>query len=272
MQPISVLVDGNHAMVIDPGPSHRYGERVRQSLKCRFNARVTWVINTHAHAENVLGNSAFAQSDGDEPVRFGASRPTMVAMQRRCPACLHELTQKLGPAAMEDTRIVLPNTPLERGMWLMVGQRPLLVWDVVDGHTEGDLLLWDPSTRVLWVGGLVYGQRVPELAQGRLDAWLDVLARLQDWEPAAVVGSTVSVATDRRAPPAALQSTHAYLSDLRQSVWRAMETGVNAHEAEQIRMPAYAGWDGYTERQGFNLQRAWRELEPLWMRQGTSVD
>jgi len=263
--PTSVLVDGGEAVVIDPGPSHRHAQRVALSVQCHFGARVRWIVNTHAHAENVLGNSAFADAQAQGYLRIAASGPTLDAMRLRCPECLDSLTQRAGAQAMVGTRVVWPDTRLQAGDTLRVGMRELRVLEVVAAHTEGDLLLWDAQTGVLWAGGLVYGQRLPELAQGRLDHWLSALDRLAALRPRVVVGSTVSVAEGAVEVPPALKTTRAYLTDLRRAVLTAMDAGRAAHESSQLALPAYAGWAGYTERQGFNAQRAWRELEPVWM-------
>lgn len=263
--PTTVLVHGRQALLIDPGPSQAHGLRVRRSLACRFGAQVRLIVNTHAHAENVLANSAWADDVSAARVQILASAATRAGMAQRCPDCLASLTRKVGPGAMAGTRIVLPTRTLREGSVLRLGPYRLRVMRVEQGHTEGDLVLWDASRRLLWAGGLVYGQRLPELAQGRLQAWLDALDRLADLRPRVVIGNTLSATPDVAALPPALVSTRAYLADLRRTVLQAMDAGMAAHEAADLAQPSYAGWAGYTERQGFNAQRAWRELEPEWM-------
>jgi glyoxylase-like metal-dependent hydrolase (beta-lactamase superfamily II) len=265
--PTSVVVDGGEALVIDPGPNHRHGLRVLQSLRCRFGARVTWVVNTHAHAENVMGNSAFADAQSRGQLRIAASRPTLNAMQQRCPDCLRNLQQRAGVDAMTGTRIVLPNSTLQASSTLRVGAREIQVLDVVRAHTEGDLLLCDAASGVLWAGGLVYGQRLPELAQGSLQSWLQALAHIEAMPVRELIGTTWSSAGADGSAPSALTSTRRYLLDLREGVLRAMDAGRLPQEADVSPLPAYADWAGYRERHAFNVMRAWRELEPVWMEQ-----
>lgn len=270
--PTTAIVDGADALVIDPGPSHAHAWRVRQSLACRFQARVRWVVNTHAHAENVLGNSAFADlvegDAGAPPLQIVASAATREAMQQRCPACLASLSGRVGAAAMAGTQIVLPGHALAPGDVLQVGRHRLQVLRVEQGHTEGDLVLWDAAQRLLWAGGLVYGARVPELAQGHVDAWLAALERLLALQPAAVVGATVSLAAQPGELPPALRATQSYLQALRAGVLQAMDAGQQPQDVGVVELPAYRHWAGYAERHGFNVLRAWRELEPVWMDQG----
>lgn len=263
--PTSVVISGGQALLIDPGPSQRHGERVRASLACRFGAQVRWIVNTHAHAENVLANSAFADLLAAGRLEILASAATREGMLRRCPACLASLTEKAGTEAMAGTQIVLPGRTLAEGDVLRVGRHRLRVMRVEQGHTEGDLVLWSARDRVLWAGGLVYGERVPELAQGSVDGWQRALDRLSALRPRVVVSSVVSRAAVPGDLPPALTDTRAYLSALREGVLQAMDQGLQASDATVVDLPAYRTWAGHSERQGFNAQRAWRELEPVWM-------
>jgi len=261
--PVSALVDGGKAWVIDPGPSLQHGQRVKDSLRCQLGAEVVGVFNTHAHAENVLANGAF----GDQVAIF-ALEGTRAAMQERCPQCLQSLTSRVGVESMAGTRIVLPTRTLVPGQTLELGQHRLVVLQPAQGHTEADLLLWHPQSRWLWAGGLVYEQRIPELAQGRLQAWLTALDDLMRWQPNGVVSTVVAEAANGEM--AALTGTRQYLHTLREQVWRAMDLGLSPLDPGWADMPAYADWAGYHERHGFNAQRAWRELEPEWMRSGSA--
>lgn len=262
--PTSVVLGGRDALVIDPGPSHRHGLRLRQSIECRFKARVRWIVNTHAHSENVLANSAFADLAANGRVNILATAATREGMAQRCPDCLASLTQRVGEAAMAGTRIVLPNRTLAEGDQLHVGALRLRVMRVEQGHTEGDLVLWNPRHRLLWAGGLVYQGRVPELAQGRVDHWLAALARLEALKPRQVL-STVWSKGSQGVPPPAVAATRDYLQSLRERTLQAMDEGAQPQEIDRVNLPAFQHWEGYAARHGFNVQRAWRELEPVWM-------
>ena len=263
--PISAVVDAGEALVVDPGPSYRQGMRVRVSLACQLGARVRWVVNTHAHAESVLGNSAFGDLQARGLLDIAATAGTRDAMQRRCEQCLSYLTGRVGDAVMQGTRIVLPNRLLSEGETLTVGRIRLQVMQVSHAHTESDLLLWEPLRRVVWAGGLVYENRIPELAQGSLDGWLEALQRLRALRPAVTLSAAVSVTTEAGDSPLALDATRQYLQALRASVLQAMDAGLDGSDTRSIQLPDYAGWAGYQERHGFNVQRAWRELEPQWL-------
>jgi glyoxylase-like metal-dependent hydrolase (beta-lactamase superfamily II) len=263
--PITVVVDAGEAMVIDPGPNYAHGQRVRTSLMCQFSARPRWVVNTHAHAKNVLGNAAFADLQARGKLQIMASAGTRAAMQQRCPQCLQSLTQELGARAMRHTRIVVPNRLLAADEVLSVGRLRLQVMLADNAHTESDLLLWMPAQSLLLAGGLVYDRRLPELAQGSVQGWLAALQRMAALQPRVVLGSGLSVAVDAHSLPPALVATTDYLQDLRTRVWAAINLGLHGSESQTLSWPEQAHWIDFSARHHFNVQRAWRELEGQWM-------
>lgn len=260
--------------VLDPGPSLRHALALAQAVRCQLGTPVTRVINSHAHAENVLGNAAFDPMSGplaerpvttkdaandqrQQPVLL-ATDATLSAMAERCPGCLEHLTHTAGADALAGTRIVLPTHRLSPQQPLRLTDRLWLPLELRNAHTLSDLVLWQPQTRVLLAAGLVYQERLPELAQGTVQGWLAALDRLATLQPRVVVGQQVGNAL-------ALHRTRQYLCDLTRTVWSAMDRGGSASDAETLALPAYAHWVGYAERQSFNAQRAWRELEPWWI-------
>lgn len=245
--------------VVDPGPSLLHGQALAQAVRCQWGTGVSRVLNSHAHAENVLGNSAFASSPSDlHPANLWATEDTRQAMAQRCPGCLEHITQTAGADALRGTHIVLPTHTLAPGQTLRLTDRPWMALELHDAHTHSDLALWQADTRVLIAAGLVYRDRLPELAQGTVQGWIAALDQLTALRPRTVIGQSVGGIDT-------LHATRQYLCELTQAVWSAMDRGWSASEAESLALPAYAHWAGYAQRQGFNAQRAWRELEPWWI-------
>jgi glyoxylase-like metal-dependent hydrolase (beta-lactamase superfamily II) len=249
-----VLVGERSIAVVDPGPSLAHGRTLREAIRCQFGRQAERVINTHAHAENVMGNAAFAEL----ALPILATATTQASMQQRCPGCLQSITLAAGAAALAGTQIEVPNTLLTDGQVLDLGGQRWQALEQRAAHTESDLVLWHAASATLIAGGLVYRDRVPELAQGSLVGWIQALHAIENLRPQTVIGFSTGSVDD-------LIHTRRYLCTLAESVWQAMEAGQSAHDAVALRLPDYAHWAGYTARHSFNAQRAWRELEPLWM-------
>lgn len=266
-----LLRDGHNATLIDPGPSLAHGRLVRESARCALGLTITRVLDSHAHAENVLGNAAFAAFAG---VRLEASAATVAGMRSRCPQCLASITQKAGQAALDGTTVLLPEASLRPGQRLDSDSGPWQIMEFSAAHSDSDLVLWNEEQRLLIAPSLIYQDRIPELAQGSLLGWLAALRQLHRLRPVWVLGQQASRHAGLPATPAntsGLAASHGYLCALAQGVLKALELGRSANEATEapeLALPAYAGWAGHAERHGFNLQRAWRELEPHWMNGG----
>ncbi|MGV0959226.1 MAG: MBL fold metallo-hydrolase [Limnohabitans sp.] len=260
-----VLGAGATVTVVDPGPSRQAGQALQRWLKCRQHARVVALINTHAHAEQVLANSAFA-------VSVSATAGTILRMRQRCPDCLAAMKSDLGADALKGTRIVLPDRALKDGQVLQAGGRSWQVVEVRDAHTESDLVLWSASDRLAVVGGLVDGARLPVLAQGRVLGWLQALDNVQAMQPQWLVGQHLVSGPGQ--VQAALQAQRDYLCGLVRYAWQGLDRGWSEAEAihslklpQRWAAPSAAEQESRRQQHQFNQLRAWREMEAWWMDQ-----
>lgn len=267
-----VLGQGRDRAVVDPGPTLRVGQALQNSLLCRHGARVTAIVNTHAHAEQVLANSAFA-------VPVMALAATAQAMRQRCPQCLAALREDLGAQALQGTRIVLPRQLLSEGQSLSMGGRQWQVHAMRQAHTENDLVLWSPEVAsrsadhprggLVLVGGLVDG-RWPVLAQGSVLGWLQALDRLQAMQPDWLIGQQVVAGPQQ--VQTVLQRQRDYLCGVLGHAWRRLEQGQSEGEGVQdLELPVHwpapeaGALQAWQQQHLFNQHRAWREAEQLWL-------
>lgn len=258
-----VLGQGRQVTVVDPGPSRQVGEALKRSLRCNSQAQVVALINTHAHAEQVLANAAFR-------VPVMATTGTAASMQTRCPDCLAAMTQDLGKTALKGTRIVLPDRVLHDGQSLVTGGRLWHVRVMRQAHTESDLVLWSAAEGIALVGGLVDGDRLPVLAQGRVLGWLQALDEVQAWQPQWLIGQHLVSSPGQ--VNAHVQRQRGYLCDLVRTAWLGMDAGLSEAEALQgLQLsPAWSvaqadQQEARRQQHQFNQLRAWREIEPIWM-------
>lgn len=258
-----LIARGRSATLIDPGPGLAHGLAVIESARCELGLEISRVLDSHAHAENVLGNAAFLPRQG-MTARLEATPTTRAAMTERCAACSASIARAAADPALTATPIVLPEPSLANGQRWDSDAGSWLTLEFRSAHSESDLAWWNERERLLIAPGLIYQDRLPELAQGSWLGWIAALRELHRLQPTRVAGQSPGSSRG-------LQATYRYLCDLGQTVRRALESGQSAAEASRIEWPAHAGsaewagWAGHAERHGFNLQRAWRELEPLWI-------
>lgn len=164
------IITDSGVVVIDTGPSRRYGEALRKAIATVTDKPVIQVLLTHHHPDHVLGNQAFA----DVPI--GALAGTTAQMRAHGDALAENLYRMVGDW-MRGTETVLPTQVLQSGV-LEIGGHPLRLLALA-GHTGSDLAILDERTGVLFAGDLLFYQRALTTPDSPgLQVWLGDLERL----------------------------------------------------------------------------------------------
>jgi quinoprotein relay system zinc metallohydrolase 1 len=165
------IVSDEGVLVIDTGPSKRYGEAMRQAIARVTDKPVLKVILTHHHPDHVLGNQAFS----DVPI---AALPATTALLAEQGEAMAENMYRLVGDWMRGTEVVLPTEALNPGMQEVAGRKLQLL--ALRGHTGADLAILDAKTGVLFAGDLLFYQRaLTTPGTPGLEAWLADLDPLQ---------------------------------------------------------------------------------------------
>lgn len=216
-------------IVIDSGPSLRYGRQLRDAIGQIAGKPVALLINTHHHPDHFLGNQAFA----DTPIgALAATREGIAADGNAFAENLFRLTGDW----MKGTEVAVPARTLAAGPLDVVGRRLRLV--ALDGHTAGDLAVFDERSGVLFAGDLVFNGRAPTTPHADIGHWLAALDRLEaiSREPGftALVPGHGPVARDA----APIRQTRAWLLWLRERMRTAAEAGMDMNDALAMPLPA----------------------------------
>ena len=225
------VVTGAGVVLIDSGPSRRYGEQLRRAIASVTAEPVVQVLITHHHPDHFLGNQAFA------PQTLYALPATISGIARDGNAFAENL-YRLSCDWMLGTEVLVPPQTIAPGP-LKVGTHSFEVF-ALDGHTGADLVLFDQGTGVLFAGDLVFNGRAPTTPHARIDHWLAALDRLDALAPRIVVPGhgDVSVAAATNERPAAIGQTRSYLRWLDATLNRAAEQGLDMSEALSLPLPA----------------------------------
>lgn len=158
-------------VVIDSGPSRRYGEAMRAAIASVTDRPVIKLLLTHHHPDHVLGNQAFA----DVPIAALAGTTELLREQGNAMA---ENMYRLVGDWMRGTEVVLPSETLAPGM-LEIGGRSLRLL-ALRGHTGADLAILDERSGVLFAGDILFYQRALTTPNSPgLDVWLEDLDTLE---------------------------------------------------------------------------------------------
>lgn len=227
------IVTAAGLVVIDSGPSLRYGQQMRQAMKKVSPAALLQVFNTHHHPDHFLGNQAFP---GTPIVALEATRQGIAAEGNAFAENLYRLSGDW----MKGTESVAPTATIAPG-GIKLGGRALRLL-ALNGHTEADLAIYDESSGVLFAGDLVFNNRAPTTPHARIERWLASLDTLEaiTREPGftAIVPGHGAIARDA----APIRQTRAWLRWLDQAMREAAAAGLDLNEVLARPLPAeFAG-------------------------------
>jgi quinoprotein relay system zinc metallohydrolase 1 len=248
------ITTGAGVLVINTGPSKRYGEQLRALIERTTREPLLQVLHLNLHPDYFLGNQAFA----DLPL--AATATTRAGMQREARAYEDNLYRLCGDW-MKGTEARLPTTTVGPGP-LRIGGRELELREY-QGHTDSDLVLVDKTSGVVFAGGLVFVQRAPTTPHARPQPWLQSLAALGGLKASWWVPSHGPVRPDN----AGLAMTQAYLQWLDGSFRQAAEQGLEMNELLRQPLPeAFRAWAGLPAEYTRNVAHLYPRYEQAALR------
>lgn len=223
------IVAPEGVIVIDSGPSLRYGRQQRQAIGRVSKLPVALVIDTHHHPDHFLGNQAYA----DRPIAaLAGAREGIAADGNAFAENLYRLTGDW----MKGTEVVVPARTLSGGTQEIAGRRLRLI--DTDGHTGADLAIYDETSGVLFAGDLVFNGRAPTTPHADIGHWLKALEKLEaitrEAGFTALVPGHGPVARDA----APLRRTRAWLLWLQERMREAARDGLDMNDVLAAPLPA----------------------------------
>lgn len=241
--------------VVDSGGTPALGRLWHAAIRRVTALPVCYVINTHAHPDHILGNTAFAQAP--QRPQFVANGRFAAMLSAREPYYRRALQRDFG-VDMAPSAMVYPDIAVAQSLELDLGGRTLTLQAWPTAHTDNDLTVFDASTRTLIAGDLLFAQHLPVL-DGSLRGWLCALPGLRRLPVALAVPGHGRVGRDW---PAALDAQEAYLQGLLRDTRAAIHKGWTLQQAvDRITLPPGADWllvDSFERR---NVTAAYAELE-----------
>lgn len=221
---VSILDTSAGAVIVDTGPSHRFGEALALLAKDLTGKPVARVYNTHFHPDHVMGNQAF------DAVKIAAPQGVVDGLKALGNAFADNMYRTAGDW-MRGTEVVLPGTILTSEPEDFGDRRirPL----AMRGHTGSDLVLFDETSGFMFTGDLVFLDRAPTTPHADIERWRQALASLG------------AIPFERLVPghgPAeesvrGIEQTRQWLEAIEQIIRDAFEKGLDITEAIALPLP-----------------------------------
>ena len=232
------IVGDTGVIVIDTGTSYAHGKALLAAIHRVTDKPVRLALLTHARPEFLFGGEAFLE----QGIAVRAHSRTAQLMLARCETCLTRLQQDVGETPMRGTRLYRPDQIFDSTHEIDLIGRPLQV--LYFGHSSGpgDVAVFDRRSGVLFAGGLLDAQRVPDIQDSDLDGWKQALSQLR--------GLSLSKVVPGHGPAAAaaevIEPVASYLLALETRAHALVDAGTSLIDVvEASALPAYAAWDQY---------------------------
>jgi glyoxylase-like metal-dependent hydrolase (beta-lactamase superfamily II) len=248
-----ILIGDQGVILIDTGTSVRYANELLAMIRHLTSKPVVLVINTHQHPAFIFGNGALALKG----VPILAHRAAADLIAQRCDKCLKNLNDLLGADEMHGTRVVAPTRIVDGPVSFKVGGRQIDI--VYYGHSAspGSIGVIDRASGVLFAGGLVSIDRVPDTRDAHIDTWLSALRALKTRPIRIMVPGEGPVA-----PIGRVNDLAHYLTALQGAVEKTYQQGVSLGEAgERSQLPEFKHWPAYQLAHNRNVEHLYLELE-----------
>lgn len=222
---ITLIATDAGAVLVDAGPSLRYGEALDRLARTLTGKRVARVYLTHLHPDHSYGDAAFA------PDQIAATPALIDELTREGPGFADGMYRLLGDW-MRGTELHLPGHRIVTPEETVGGRRFTLL--ALSGHSAADLAVLDQATGMLIAGDLVFHDRAPSTPHADLAMWRKALATLKASDHRAVVPGHGPY---DRTPSAAIDQTRDWLDWLESALTDAVRDGLDMVEAGAMPIP-----------------------------------
>jgi glyoxylase-like metal-dependent hydrolase (beta-lactamase superfamily II) len=190
---VCAVVGADGVAVVDTRCSIAEAREFEDEIRRLTQARVRWVVNTHAHFDHTWGNAQFLAPRQEPPARIWGHETLPEKLDRRDPA-LAALLEELAAyspawAARVDALELAPPTELVgASASIDLGGRLLELRHHGRGHTDGDLWIRIPDAAVVLSGDLVEQCGPPSYGPDSYPLeWAATLGNALEWLGSAVV-------------------------------------------------------------------------------------
>ena len=224
------IVTGEGVVVINTGVSKLYGEQQRQAIAKVTNKKIKLVLNLNLHPDYFLGNQAYA----DVPI---AALPASIQGMKEEGASYTDNLYRICGDWMTATEFKPATKVIQPGPMSLSDANHQLELIQFNGHTAADLVLWDKTTGVVFVGGLVFADRVPTTPHANIAEWLKSLETVSKWNTSKQIKALVPSHGPYTKGLEGIEQTKEYLTWLDQSFKNAALQGMDISEVLRLSIP-----------------------------------
>lgn len=219
---------------------------------------IRFLVNTSYHGDHAYGNYVFPEST--VIIQHPATKKYLdehFEDDRRFMVGLMGKGKGIERVQARSADITVPDM-----IGVDLGGRAVEVRHFGFAQTPGDLVIWTPDAKVLWVGNMIQAPSpaLPWLLEGRHKETIATLARVRNFLPE---DATIIPGHGRPMRPADIEFPLRYLRELDSAVSRAIDEGRSVEATlEAVGMPDYDGYSLFEwVHNSVNVPAAYQDLQ-----------
>ena len=238
-------------VVIDSGPTYLYASEAYTQMQKIVKLPVKYVIDTHDHDDHWLGNGFYKE----QGALLIGSRTYEQNVQVGMPTRMEKIVSK---ETYSKTKVVKVDRVVESEYNLTLGATEFQIKQLVDqAHTKGDLVVSLPQRKVLFVGDLVFNDRITSLRDGSVIGSLKAMEMIEAFDADTIITGH-GYTTDK----SAVTEQKKYLLALKEGVQDAIDNDISIDEVtKKVKLEQFKDMNLYKELNSRNVFEAYRELE-----------
>jgi glyoxylase-like metal-dependent hydrolase (beta-lactamase superfamily II) len=213
-------------VVIDSGASLQIGQMAIRMIRQVTDKPVVAVFNSHYHGDHWLGNHAFAKTYGDK-LPIYALPSTIEKLKGTEGNLWRSLMERWTNQSTLGTQVVLPNTPVQHGQVLQIGDVTFRMHNYGTAHTPSDLCVEVVQDKVTAVGDIAMTNRIANMDEGSYPGTFKYYKALQ-----AATGDQLWVPGHGLARPDLLKTYGEFMAGIWEPCLKAVEDSQSEAEAK----------------------------------------
>ena len=172
------VVTAEGVAVVDTTNNPFHARELLYEIRRRSEAPVKYVIDTNARGDHMLGNEVFVDQQAvivSTATAEGAMRRYRQELPRRL-----EADWRL-PMRMRGFHPTLPDQTFEGELSLRLGDQEIRLLGAKAANSTGDLMVYLPAAKVLFLGDLFQNGYFPRVDGRALRGWIETLEQVERW-------------------------------------------------------------------------------------------
>jgi glyoxylase-like metal-dependent hydrolase (beta-lactamase superfamily II) len=258
------VITKDDVVVFDALSSYKLGKELLESIRSITKKPIKYVVISHYHTDHFYGLKAFKDAGAiviahPWSYQYLSSEESQNMLKAR---------RQLLSKHMEGTELIRPDITTSESLTIHTGGESFEIHHWCRAHTNGDIVMYIPSRRILFAGDLVFGGRVPFLGSGNSKTWIDCLDRIMQIKPLLLLPGHGPYLKGEEAIQKQVLWTRQYIQDIRSVVKKLYEQGLNIQEVrdkaneEMLRInPEYAQVGAFFDVNPVNAYYIYFEIE-----------